>query len=195
MIRAVRNLLALSVLALLALPAAAMADPVSDCAQDGDLDKQYSDRELRKGLDNIPGELEEYSTCRETISGAIKGGSDQGGGRPSTGADGSSVPAGEAGARDKDSSDLAAITGDPDSNPPSVEVAGEEVEPGSNGLFDLASASNDLPVPLIVALAALALLTLVAALVALRDRVPILGRIPLLSKIPTLRVPFPPFRR
>jgi hypothetical protein len=76
-----------------------------------------------------------------------------------------------------------------------VEVGGEQVEPGSNGLFDLASASNDLPVPLIVALVALALLAIVGGLVALRDRVPVLGRIPLLSKIPTLRVPFPPFRR
>jgi hypothetical protein len=69
------------------------------------------------------------------------------------------------------------------------------VKPGSNGLFDLASASNDLPVPLLVALIALALLAVIGGLVALRERVPVLARIPLLSKIPTPRVSFPRFRR
>jgi hypothetical protein len=194
--RAVTRLLALAVLVLLALPASAMADPVRDCARDGDLDKQYSNAELRNALDRIPGDLDEYSNCREVISGAIAGGSDKGGNRPTAGAAGGQpVTPKEQEARNKDNQELSAITADPESNPPSVDVGGERVEPGSNGLFDLASSSNDLPTPLLVALIALGLVALLGALVALRDRIPALARIPLLSKIHLPRVSFPRFRR
>ena len=54
-------------------------------------------------------------------------------------------------------------------------MGGETVKPGSNGLFDLASASNGLPTPLLVALIALAALALTGVLVALRRRVPALA--------------------
>lgn len=200
MIRVVPKLVVLAVLAVLALPAAAMANPVMDCAQDGDLDKQYSNSELRHGLNHIPGDLDEYSNCRDILAGAISSGSDKGGNRPSgggggVGGDASSLPAREQAARTKDNADLAGITSNPEDNPPSVEVGGEQVKPGSNGLFDLASASNGLPVPLLVALVALALVAMIGGLVALRERVPALARIPLLSKIPTPRVSFPRFRR
>jgi hypothetical protein len=194
-LRAATRLLVLAVLAVLALPGSAMANPILDCNDDGDLDKQYSNSQLRKALDNLPTDLDEYSNCREILSGAITSGSDKGGNRPTVGADGTALPAEEAAARAEDNEDLAAITADPESNPPSVEVGGQEVEPGSNGLFDLASASNDLPVPLLVALIALALVALIGGLVAVRERVPALARIPLLSKIPTPRVSFPRFRR
>lgn len=201
MIRAATRVLVLAVLAVLALPGAAMANPIRDCNDDGDLDKRYSNAELRRALDNLPTDLDEYSNCREILSGAITSGSDKGGNRPTDGvgpgpgtaADGSPLPPDEAAARTKDTEELAAITGDPDKNPPSVEVGGEKVEPGSNGLFDLASASNDLPTPLLVALIALLLVTLIGGLVALRERIPALARIPLLSKIP--RVSFPRFWR
>jgi hypothetical protein len=193
--RAATSLLVLAVLALLALPAGAMANPVIDCARDGDLDKQYSNEELRRAIDRIPGDLDEYSNCREILSGAITGGSDKGGNRPTAGADGKPLPADEQAARGKDNEDLAAITGSPDENRPTVEVGGERVEPGSNGLFDLASASNDLPAPLLVALVALGILAVIGGLVALRERIPALARIPLLSKIPTPRVSFPRFWR
>jgi hypothetical protein len=194
-----RHLLLPAVVALLALPGGASANPVRDCAGDGQLDKKYSNEELRKALDEIPGDLDEYSNCREVISGAIASGSDKGGNRPGGGSGGDggggAVSPEEQAARQKDGSELSAITGDPDRNRPSIDVGGERVEPGSNGLFDLASASNELPLPLLVALIALALLALTGGLVALRGRVPLLARIPLLSKIPALRVPFPRFRR
>jgi hypothetical protein len=193
--RAVTSLLALAVLAMLALPASAMANPVMDCARDGDLDKQYSNAELRKALDRIPGDLDEYSNCREVISGAISGGSDRGGNRPTAGADGSALPPEEQAARAEDGEDIAAITSDPERHSPSVEVGGERVEPDSNGLFDLASASNGLPFPLLATLIALAIVAAIGGLVALRERIPALARIPLLSKIPTPRVSFPRFWR
>jgi hypothetical protein len=193
--RAATRLLVLAVLALLALPGSTMANPARDCSLDGKLDKQYSNGELRKALDNLPTDVDEYTNCREIISGAVTGRSDKGGGRPTAGADGSALPPEESAARAEDGEDLAAITGDPEGNPPSVKVGDERVEPGSNGLFDLASASNDMPVPLLVALIALALVALSGGLVVMRERFPALARIPLLSKIPAPRVPFTRFRR
>ncbi len=204
MIRVLRNLLLLTLLAALALPAAASADPVSDCAGDGDLDKRYSNSQLRKALDNIPGDLDEYSNCREVIKGAISSGSDKrndssgdgsgGGGGGSTGGGGgeSAISADEQQAQAKDNAKLDAITGDPDAKP-DVNVGGQQLQPGADGLFDLASASNSVPMPLLLALITLGVLALAGALVALRDRVPGLARIPLVSKIP--RVSLPRFRR
>jgi hypothetical protein len=196
-VRVARNLLLLAVVGLLALPAASHATPVSDCAADGDLDKSYSDAELQKALDNIPGDLDEYSNCRQVIRGALSSGSDKGENRPASGSPGGggggSISAEEEAARAADGAELQALTGGGDGSSPSVNVGGEKVEPGTNGLFDLASASNDLPVPLLVALVAIGLLAIVGGLVALRERVPALARIPLLSKIP--RVPLPRFRR
>ena len=202
MIRVVRNLLVLVVLGLLALPAAAHADPISDCGGDGDLDKKYSNEELQGAIDNIPSDLDEYSNCRQVFKNAISSGSDKrnDGSGPTAGASsggggggGGSVSPDEQKAQDKDNGELEAITSDANDSPPSVNVDGEEVEPGSNGLFDLASASNDIPVPLLVALVAIGLLAILGGLVALRERVPALARIPLLSKIP--RVSLPRFRR
>jgi hypothetical protein len=193
--RAATRLLVLAVLAVLALPGSAMANPIADCNEDGDLDKQYSNAELRKALQNLPTDLDEYTNCREILSGAITSGSDKGGNRPTAGADGSPLPLEETLARAKDAEALAAITADPEKNPPSIEVGGEVVEPGSNGLFDLATASNDLPAPLLLALVALAVVTLIGGFVALREHIPALARSPLLSKIPTPRVSFPRFWR
>lgn len=204
MIRVLRNLLLLTVLAALALPAAASADPVRDCAGDGDLDKRYSNSQLRKALDNIPGDLDEYSNCTKVIKGAISSGSDKrndssgdgsGGGGGSTGGGGggeSAISADDQQAQAKDNAKLDAITGDPDAKP-DVNVGGEQLQPGADGLFDLASASNSVPMPLLLALITLGVLALAGALVALRDRVPGLARIPLVSKIP--RVSLPRFRR
>jgi hypothetical protein len=205
-IRVLRNLLLLTLLAALALPAAASADPVSDCAGDGDLDKRYSNSQLRKALDNIPGDLDEYSNCREVIKGAIASGSDKrndtsgdgsrgGGGGGSTGGGGggeSAISADEQQAGANDAAELDAITSDPDAKP-DVNVGGEQLQPGADGLFDLASASNSVPMPLLLALITLGVLALAGAMVALRDRVPGLARIPLVSKIP--RVSLPRFRR
>jgi hypothetical protein len=190
-IRVARKLFLLGALALLLLPAAARADALTDCTKDNKLDQHYSNSELRKALDNLPTDSDEYSNCREILAGAITNGSDKGGGRPkNTGPNGGPLSADEQSKRQKDNSDLAALTG-ANREPPSVDVGGQNVKPGDNGLFDLASASNDLPTPLLVALIALALLALTGALVALRTRIPALARLPLLSKIPTPRVPSP----
>lgn len=209
MTRVPRHLLLLAALALLAFPAPAGATPfqvIKDCNEDGQLDRKYSNEELTKALDNLPSDIDEYSDCREVISAAITGGSDRGenrgagsGGDGSGGAGGGSaapITPEEQAARAQDQADLQALT-TPDGRdkPPAVEVGGETVKPGSDGLFDLASESNSIPGPLLAALIALGILALVGGVVALRGRVPALARLPLLSKIPTPRVSLPRFRR
>lgn len=206
MIRVLRNLLLLSLLALLAVPAAAQADAVRDCARDGDLDKRYTNSQLRQALDDIPGELDEYSNCREVIKSALASGSDDrnnpsdnksggggGGGAGGGGGGTGAVSAEEQQARANDNAELNAITGSANGAKPEVQVGGEAVEPGTNGLFDLASMSNDVPVPLLLTLIAVGLLAIVGGFVALRNRAPGLARSPLASKIP--RVSLPRFRR
>ncbi len=203
MIRVLRNLLLLTVLGTLVFPALAQAapeDPFLDCDYDGVLDKRWSNSELRRAIDQIPSDRDEYANCREILKNAITTGSNkpdngsEGGGGASGGGSGGggSVSADEQPAQVNDS-ELEAITGDKGDAKPEVTVGGEQLEPGSNGLFDLASASNDVPMPLLLALIALGLLALAGGVVALRDRVPGLARIPLISKIP--RVSLPRFRR
>jgi hypothetical protein len=197
--RVVRHLLLLATLAVLAIPGAASASPkqvLADCNDDGALSRQYSNSDLRKALDIMPTDVAEYSDCREIIGAAITGGSDKGQGRGSpgqgVGGAGAADP-GEQAARAQDAADLDAITSgssSSDGKRPKVQVGGESVEPGTNGLFDLSSASNQLPTPLLIALIAVGLLALAGGYVALRGRVPALSRLPLLNKIPTPRVPF-----
>ena len=107
--------------------------------------------------------------------------------------DGGAISADEQQAQANDTAELDAITGDANDAKPEVKVGNEQLEPGANGLFDLASASNDVPTPLLLALIAIGVLALAGGVVALRGRVPALARIPLVSKIP--RVSLPRFRR
>jgi hypothetical protein len=198
----------MTVLGTLVFPALAQAapeDPFLDCDYDGDLDKRWSNSELRRAIDQIPSDRDEYANCREILKNAITSGSNRpdnpsgngsgGGGDASGGGSGGggSINADEQNARANDGGELEAITGDTGNAKPEVNVGGEQLEPGSNGLFDLASASNDVPVPLLLALIAIGLLAVAGGVVALRDRVPGLARIPLISKIP--RVSLARFRR
>jgi hypothetical protein len=181
----------------LAVPGAASASPaqvLADCNDDGALSRSYSNSDLRNALDDMPTDLAEYSDCKEIIGAAITGGSDKGGGRGSpgqgVGGAGAADP-GEMAARAQDNADLAAITSGASSGEgPNVKVGDETVKPGSNGLFDLSSASNELPTPLLIALIALGLVALGGGFLALRGHLPALNRVPLLNKIPTPRVPF-----
>ncbi|HZG49774.1 MAG TPA: hypothetical protein VEY90_09645 [Thermoleophilaceae bacterium] len=196
MLKVVRLLLLLGVLAVLALPAAAIATPqqaVRDCVVDGDLDRTYSNAELRRALDLLASDSNEYSDCPDVLEAAIKGGSDRGKGRGSPGL-GTTDPAAEAAAQQQDQAALEAIAAAKaaqSGKPPSVRIGDETVEPGPNGIFDLATAANKLPLPLLLALVALSLLALAAGLASLQERSSALGRFAILSKIPTPRVPLP----
>ena len=175
---------------------------IRDCAIDGVLNRQYSNSELRRARDKLPSDSDEYSDCREVIGAAIKrpaapggaggggnngGGGGGGGGQSNTPADAGFLnSAEEQAARGKDAADLEALTGSGD--PPEVEVGGRTIKPGENGLFDLATASNDLPTPLLLALIALGLAAIAGVVLALRARAPALAQVPLLSKIRMPRV-------
>jgi hypothetical protein len=186
----VRHLFAITLLAMLALPASASASAdqaVRDCVYDGKLDHHYSNAELRRARDHLPSDADEYSDCRDVIAAAIKGGSDRSGGKSSPGL-GATDPAAEAAAQATDQSDLAAIAGS--DKAPELDVGGQELKPDSSGFFKLGGAANQVPLPLLIALLLLCTMALVTGLGSVRERVPALARIPFLSKIPTLRVPF-----
>ena len=186
----VRHLFAITLLAMLALPASANASAdqvVRDCVYDGKLDHHYSNAELRHARDHLPSDADEYSDCRDVIAAAIKGGSDRSGGAASPGL-GATNPAAEAAAQAADQSDLAAIA-DSD-NAPKLDVGGQSLKPDNSGFFNLGGAANQVPAPLLIALLLLCTMALVTGFGSIRERVPALARIPFLSKIPTLRVPF-----
>src|SRR5918996_1831802 len=79
-----KTTLLLAVLVALRPPAVARADSgkvIRDCANDGQLQGHYSNKELRQALKDLPADLDEYSDCREAIGAAIgKGGGHKGGG-------------------------------------------------------------------------------------------------------------------
>ena len=69
--------LSLALLLALAIPATAAAsgnEAIRDCAQDGDLDQQYSDEELEDAEENMPSDVDAYSSCREVFRQAQAGG-------------------------------------------------------------------------------------------------------------------------
>lgn len=172
-----------------ALPAVAQASPgavIQDCAEDGDLDGRYSNSDLEQAQNQLPSDLDEYSDCREVIAGAVTSGSDGGRGRDNP------VPTAAAAAKAERKARRADRAALPKSSKgkPKLEIGGTTVEPGSNGLFNLSSAENGLPLPLLLALIACALLAVGGALLALRRRIPLLARLPLPS-IDLSRVPFP----
>jgi hypothetical protein len=177
--------------ALLVLPAVAAASPeavIRDCSKDEKLDGSYSNADLRYARDHLPTDLEEYSSCREVIGAAISG---SGNGKDTAAADASNGRADQAenAARASDRAELSELAGK-NADPGEISIGGDRVSPGSDGLFDVASASNGMPTPLILALVGLGLLTIAGTFVALRSRIPLLARISLPS-----RVRFPRFRR
>jgi hypothetical protein len=183
MTRVIQTLIVLVALCALAVPAAQAGykDVIKDCAQDGKLDKKYSDAELIKAKKNLPADLNEYSDCRDVIGAAIGGaGRHGGGGSNSGGSSGGAAtggpPAAQA-ARAQDKNALAKIAHS--ARKPRVKVGDQTVAPGKNGLFSTASAENGLPLPLLLALIAMAIVALSGGLYALRKRIPALAKVPL----------------
>ena len=200
MTRVAYTLALIVALCALVLPAVASASPsqvIRDCQTDGDLDRKYSNEDLRKAEDNIPADVAEYSDCSEVIAGAVTAGSNKNRGQSGGGGGGGEAGATSGGAASKknqaqsadDKAALDALT--QERKKPNLSVGGSEIQPGDNGLFNVSSATNGLPLPLLLALIGAVVLALIGGLLALRRRVPALGRLPLLSKIGLPRVPTP----
>ena len=194
-------------------PAPASADSVySDCADDEELDGNYSDRELREALDNLPSDADSYTDCRSIIEAAL-GGRKAGISNSPPGSGGSAGSGGTGGAGGGDSSGAgraggASSRGDADLGPAERRKQAEQrereqrqlvrakteaqlgertVEPGSAGAIGRADTANGLPLPVLLALIALSLLLAAGAALAVKRNPAILGAL--------RRVPLPRRRR
>ena len=185
-------LLMLALLLAAVVPAHALAqggdEVIRDCAQDGDLDGEYTQEELDDADRNMPSDIDEYSNCREVIESAREerdgaggdnnAGSPPGGtgttGGPSGGAAGS--PGGSGNDFDELESRAERSRGD---DAPAAGVAGEDLS-SSGGTYATDAASDGIPAALIVALILVAVGGLAGAAYLLRDHLPpaIASRLP-----------------
>lgn len=98
--RLIPLLLALFLLAPAGVASASPDQVLEDC-QDGRIDKRYSDRDLRQAIEEMPADLDEYTSCREVIRSAqqgVRGGGGSGPGSDFNDAGGyGALPAGEGG--------------------------------------------------------------------------------------------------
>lgn len=182
MLRPLQILLVLVALLALALPASAGAsgrDVIRDCADDGVIDGDYSDEELREAEDDLPSDIDEYTDCREAIR-AEMGSGEAGNGRRGTGGapgTGGGTPGGGNPALQTADGAVAGSPSDLDAlgdiagrsergEAPSLSVDGRPVVPGETSggqLLGAIGGRNDVPAPLAAVLAMLALLVLGAA--------------------------------
>jgi hypothetical protein len=181
----------------LALPAAAGADwrdVIRDCADDGKLDRHYSDRDLNDAGKKMPTDIREYTGCADTIDAARQ----NGGNDPTGGAAGSGGPGGvggggappssdpgattKSGATGGSASDVSALRTDTERakrSRPAIQAGGQTVTPASTGLNGVAGAANALPASLVLAIVLLAALCGVGGAVAARRHWPAILRAPL----------------
>ena len=198
--RILRTLPVALALAAFAVPVPAFAsgdDVIRDCADDGVIDGNYSDRELREGERELPSDIDEYTDCREAIRaelGSDRGGSggSGGGGRSSNDPNLVTDSGAVAGSReDRDALDELTAGGGGDR--PSVDVGGTQVTPGEapgGKLLGAAQASNELPGSLLSALILLVLTAAAGTVLLIRRRgLPALP--PVLTRVDPRRI----FRR
>jgi hypothetical protein len=191
MTRVIRTLIVLVAVCALAAPVAHAnyKSVIRDCAQDGKLDRKYSDGDLIKAKKKLPSDLNEYSDCSDVIAAAIGGAGKHGGGGGGgatgggggAGGGGNAAPASPAPgdpAAQQDRNDLNKIV-QAGGAKPKVRVGDRTVAPGKNGLFSTASAEQGLPLPLLLTLIAMAVVALCGGFYALRKRIPALAKIPL----------------
>jgi hypothetical protein len=171
----VRKVLPVVCVLALALPAAAHAsgaDVIRDCAQDGKLDKHYSQKELRQAENNLPSDIDEYTDCRSVIQSAMGGGS----GSTGAPANGIVTPSGAVAASPDDVQALNDLTTQASKGKlKPIAVGAEVVQPGNAGLGGVLGGlegANGMPASLLVAIAALLLLAVVTAYIAVREKVP-----------------------
>ena len=159
-----RFTLLFTLLALLAVPAGALASPqqiYDDCQDNGRLDKRYSDSDYRKALKDMPEDLDEYTNCSDLVRAGLSGVDTSGGGTGAGGAGGSgSGPAGL-----PQGNGTGSVPLDPKGKPlnPLIDAqqderdqitaaqAGEQIRPTSAGVRP-GEPDGELPGPLIVVL-------------------------------------------
>jgi hypothetical protein len=167
-----------ALLVALAVPATALADGddvIRDCAQDGDLDKEYSDEELEEAEQNMPSDIDAYTGCREVIRAAQAGGRgspDAGTGGSGAGGSGGSGGGGNTG--DVSGTD-GATPSDSDEIAKRLDEARNGTEPATaTELAAGADAGDDsgLPTAALVAIGLLGLAAVGGGVYLLRDYLP-----------------------
>jgi hypothetical protein len=190
-IRHIRAVLA--ALAVLAFaPATAHAnynDAIRDCADDSILQGSYTKHELRQAIKHLPTDLREYSDCSDVLARALaslagkgKNGRSTGSQAPGTNDPALRTPSGAVASNPQQIDALKQQTSHAGNNaPPELTVAGKPVTPGTGGLVNTATrtAPNHVPVPLLLALIALALIGAITGFLVLRHRWPETRRVAL----------------
>jgi hypothetical protein len=171
-----------AMLVAICMPAPAFANGsqvIRDCAQDGDLDKKYSSRDLRDAESELPTDVDEYTDCRDVINQAQtrgdRDGRDGGGGGTAGGNGSGGDPAGAASvpASPEDAAEIEkAAQGSKSGDAPELSVGDQTIEPSGGGLLSTAQAANDLPLPLLLVLLSVAALGAGGGYMALRHRLP-----------------------
>ena len=180
-----RTPLVLIAVLLLGLPAAARAsgsDVIRDCADDGKLNKPYSQKELEDANRNLPSDIDEYTDCRSVIQAALHGGSGSTGSAP-PGAGAVLTASGAIAGSPHDVGKLAAIQQDGAKKQRGpIAIGGREITPGNAGLHGALAGlagSSGMPGPLLAAIAALVVLAVVTAYLAAREKFPVVRRVAL----------------
>jgi hypothetical protein len=178
------------------LPATAMAagNPViRDCTDDGRLSKKYSQQQYSDALKNIPTDVDEYTDCRDVIRRAQLGSASTGGGSGATNSGGGGAATGGSGGgggtsggatgdgAQANTADEALKSASPSekaaidqarnaatSTP--IRVGDSSLTPDQLTKTDLGAFSN-IPTPLVIVLALLALASLTGAGSAILSRV------------------------
>ena len=167
--------LLLAALAVLLCAQSALASPdavVRDCAEDGQLDGNYSDADKRAALNRIPADLDEYSDCRALIGGAVGGGKGKAGASALAGGAAAKGPAARRAAerRAKKQREARLKRAARES-----ELGARSADPRDAGVFKAANTANGIPLPVTLALVAVALAALAGALLSLGRRNPALA--------------------
>ena len=150
---------------------------ILDCRLDGKLDHRYSLSDLKKAEKRLPADIDEYTTCRDLINQAEVAASDShrhssgAGAGGAGGTHGGGSTGGSAPPNPRDAHALARAT-HAGGAPPALPLEGTRVVPGSGGLFPTAGAARTIPVSLLLALIAVAVLTAVGGFVTVRRRCP-----------------------
>jgi hypothetical protein len=170
-------------------PAAARADyraAIRDCADDGVLQGTYTKQDLLQARKHLPTDLREYSDCSNVLSRALlsiagKGKNGRAGGilPPAAGNPALTTPSGAIASNPQQLDALKQQTGA--KSPPKVALGGTPITAGTGGLLNAAArtAPNHLPVPLLLALIALAVMGAIAGLLVMRHRWPETRRVAL----------------
>jgi hypothetical protein len=142
-------------------------DVIRDCSEDGALNRHYSQHDLSGALGELPSDLDEYTDCRSVIRAAQLSGAR---GKNATRKGGLAARVnGAAPPSEQEQKELAQATG----SGGKVRIGGKPIVPGANASpLTTAGFGTDVPAPVIVVLAILALVMLAGTGFAFQRRWP-----------------------